>query len=238
MAGMDQTDGGSFTDGETLPDPLPADPMPVVASWLDEARAGRVQRNPNAMTLATADADGAPSARTVLCKGIDAAAGFVVFYTNYASRKSRALGATGRAALLFHWDALERQARIEGPAVRSPQRESDAYFASRPLISRLGAWASEQSTPIASREAMLDRVQETIARFNVPLEALADPDSKFEIPRPPHWGGWRVFAQRVELWVAGTGRLHDRAEWVRTLRRADEHTYAPGGPWSATRVQP
>ena len=135
----------------TLPEPLPADPMPLFQEWFREAGARRAQPNPDAMIVATTASSGKPSARVVLCKRIDVAGGYVVFFTNYESRKGRELAARPRAAAVFHWDALHRQVRIEGPIVRSPDSESDQYFASRALDSRIAAWASAQSEPLASR---------------------------------------------------------------------------------------
>ncbi|MFN0133071.1 MAG: pyridoxamine 5'-phosphate oxidase [Phycisphaerales bacterium] len=222
------------TSGErTLPEPLPADPMPTLISWFDEAHRRAQQPNPNAMTLATVDPDGRPSARIVLCKSIDAGAGFLVFHTNYRSRKGRALSANPRAAVVFHWDALDLQARIEGVVVKSPSEESDAYFQTRAIERRVGAWASDQSEPIESREALEQKVADAVARFGV-TEVV---EGTAAIPRPPHWGGYRVYADRVELWVAGSGRLHDRARWERRLSAAGATGFV-GGPWSATRLQP
>lgn len=222
------------TSGErTLPDPLPPDPMPLLVAWFAEAHERAVQPNPNAMTLATVDPDGRPSARIVLCKSIEPKAGYLVFHTNYKSRKGRALEANPRAAIVFHWDALDLQARVEGPVVRTPASESDAYFQTRPIERRVGAWASAQSEPIESRAALEQKVADAIARFGV-AEVL---EGTAAIPRPPHWGGYRVYAERVELWVAGNGRLHDRARWERRLTPGPVGTFV-GGMWTATRLQP
>lgn len=236
---FDQVDPSAYhrsRSEESLPDVLPSEPMGLVASWYDEAHRKRVQPNPNAMTLATLDPDGTISARVVLCKRLDAAAGLVVFYTNYLGRKGRALEAHPRAAAVFHWDTLDRQVRLEGPVVKSPASESDAYFASRPWESRIGAWASDQSQPVASRDELHARVRAAMERFGLPPGGPA-PGVSVTIPRPEHWGGFRLFARRVELWVAGTGRVHDRAEWVRELRPEGPHSFT-GGPWRATRLQP
>src|SRR6185503_12350379 len=143
-----------------LPEPLPTDPMPLFQEWFREAVARRAQPNPDSMIVATTASSGELSARVVLCKRIDVGAGYVVFFTNYQSRKGRELAARPRAAAVFHWDALHRQVRIEGPMVRSPASESDEYFASRALDSRIGAWASAQSEPLASREALQQQVRE------------------------------------------------------------------------------
>ena len=226
-----------FGSGERLPDVLPDDPLPLVKAWLDEAIRDRVQRHPNTMMLATADAHGNPKLRTLLCKHLDARLGYVVFYTNYHSRKAGELTDRPRAAALFHWDALERQIRLEGSVVPSPPAESDAYFASRPWESRIGAWASDQSQPIESHNALLERVIETMARFGVDIGAVFSGEVDVEIPRPPFWGGYRLWIERVELWVSGNGRIHDRAEWTRTLRRSGGDEFA-GSAWSSTRLQP
>lgn len=221
---------------EALPDPLPADPLPTFARWFREAHEKKVQANPNAMTVATADAQGNVQARILLCKGLDERDGFVVFYTNYDSRKGDAIAQNPRGAIVFHWDALDRQVRLEGPIVRSPSEESDAYYASRPWESRVGAWASLQSRPVASREQLIANVRTAMARLGLPPEGPG-PGVKVEIPRPPNWGGYRLFARRVELWVAGTGRIHDRGVWERDLEPRGAHAFA-GGPWRALRLQP
>jgi pyridoxamine 5'-phosphate oxidase len=219
-----------------LPDPLPDDPFPEFRAWFEEAAGRREQPNPNAMYLATAGPGGGPSVRTVLCRGIDERAGWVVFYTNYTSRKGLDLESDPRAAALFHWDHPNRQVRIEGRVVRSPEPESDAYFNSRPLISRIGAWASEQSRPIRSQHELMEKAAAVIDRFGIPLEAVMSPEGDFPIPRPPHWGGYRLWAERVELWVGLEGRLHDRALWSREL--VGSGAELQGGAWSATRLQP
>ncbi|TLZ54982.1 MAG: pyridoxamine 5'-phosphate oxidase, partial [Gammaproteobacteria bacterium] len=204
-----------------------------------EAWAARVQPNANSMVLATSRRDGRPSARVVLCKEIAPQPGYVVFYTNYLSSKGRQLKDNPRAAAVMHWDALHRQVRIEGEIVPAPASDSDAYFASRPWQSRVGAWASEQSEPIASRAALLEAVGAAAKRFGVPGpgSAGADDSVRANIPRPPHWGGYRLWADAVELWVEGEARVHDRALWRRSLTAAPGGSFRPG-PWSATRLQP
>lgn len=219
-----------------LPEPLPADPMPLAKAWLDEAMARGATRNPNAMALATVDAQGEPDVRMVLCKGLDPDAGHLVFYTNYDSAKARAIEATGVAGVVLHFDDVEQQIRVRGPVVRSPAAESDAYFATRHPVSQLGAWASHQSAPIGSRGELLERVERVIDELGVGPGVLLG-EGATAIPRPPFWGGYRLIAQRVELWVGEAGRIHDRAVWTRELTRRDEHSMA-GGPWEATRLQP
>jgi pyridoxamine 5'-phosphate oxidase len=224
---------------ELLPDPLPSEPLVVLNQWMAQSWQQRLQPNPNAMVLATTDPDGHPSARVVLCKEIVAQPGYLVFFTNYLSRKGRQLARNPRAAAVIHWDALHRQVRVEGPVVQAPAAASDAYFASRPWQSRVGAWASEQSAPIASREAMRKAVTSTAERFGVPdpTRAAAEGSTEIQIPRPPHWGGYHLWADSVELWVEGEARIHDRARWTRELTPQADGFFS-AGPWSATRLQP
>ncbi|HEY7640110.1 MAG TPA: pyridoxamine 5'-phosphate oxidase [Steroidobacteraceae bacterium] len=216
----------------SLPEPLPADPLPLFHQWFLEAAARRTQPNPDAMVVATAASNGDPSARVLLCKRISIDDGYIVFFTNYQSRKGRELAARPRAAAVFHWDALHRQVRIEGPIVRSPASESDEYFASRSVDSRVAAWASAQSEPLASRETLQQRVRETAARFGVAAGAKSG-----AVPRPPHWGGHRLWVERIELWAEGANRVHDRAFWTRQLQPAGEHAFT-GSAWRSTRLNP
>lgn len=190
-----------------------ADPIAQFSIWFHEAVEAE-PNNPNAMTLATVSADGRPSTRMVLLKDHDAQ-GFV-FYTNFNSQKGQELLANPNASLCFHWKSLGKQVRIEGPAGRVPDSEADAYYASRPRGSRIGAWASEQSQPVASRDVLEARVADLTAKFG------AD-----NIPRPPHWSGFRVVPDRIEFWTDRPDRLHDRQVFVRT---------ADG--WSEQRLQP
>ena len=172
------------------------DPFALFDSWLTEAQASE-PNDPNGMAVATVDADGQPSVRMVLLKEYDAR-GFV-FYTNYESRKGQALIANPRAALLFHWKSLRRQIRIEGPVEQVTEAEADAYFASRPRDSRIGAWASDQSREMPGRATFLKRIAEYGARYAIG-----------EVPRPPHWSGFRVVPQRFEFWKDMPFRLHER----------------------------
>jgi pyridoxamine 5'-phosphate oxidase len=224
---------------EVLPEVLPADPLALVSEWLASATAAQVQPNPNAMVLATSTPDGRPSARVVLLKSIVPQPGYVVFYTNYLSAKGRQLRANPRAAAVLHWDVLHRQVRIEGTVTPAPAADSDAYFASRAWQSRIGAWASEQSEPLAQRADLLEVVQQTARRFGAPTPGSpgADDSLKVTVPRPPHWGGFRLWADAVELWVEGAARIHDRARWTRTLTARGHEGYRPGS-WTATRLQP
>lgn len=224
---------------DTLPEKLPADPMEVANAWLEDAIARSVRRNPNAMTLATVGENGQPSARIVLCKAFVPDPGYLVFYTNYHSRKGRELTDNPQAVALFHWDGLGRQVRIEGTTVRSPDDESNAYFATRDRGSQIGAWGSDQSRPVASREMLVAQIRERTAELGVAgeTERHAHDEALSKIHRPAHWGGFRLWASTIELWLEGTDRIHDRAQWRRKLSRVDEYTFSVT-PWSGTRLQP
>ena len=224
-----------------LPDPLPRDPLPLFVEWFNDAHERKVTDNPNAMVLATVDTTRKPpqpSARVVLCKAIDRQAGHITFFTNYTSRKGRELAAAGRCSAVFHWDSDERQVRIEGIAVPAPGDVSDAYFHSRHAGSRVGAWASEQSQPLDSRDTLLTRVQSEARRFGVPLKNGLDAEPvDVEIPRPEHWGGYHLWIEAIELWHGGSHRVHDRARFERSLIYRDGNLSA-GEDWSATRLNP
>ena len=173
-----------------------ADPFALCDEWLGEARDAEIN-DPNAMALATADPDGQPHVRMVLLKG-HGPEGFV-FYTNEQSAKGKQLRENARASLLFHWKTLRRQVRIEGTVERVRHADADAYFATRSRDSQLGAWASDQSRPLDSRTTFERRFEETAKRFE------GD-----DVPRPPHWGGYRVIADRIEFWSDRPHRLHER----------------------------
>ena len=203
-------------------DPLPDEPLAVAAKWLEEAFAAGLQPNPHAIALATLEPGGDPEVRMVLCQTIDVARGALTFYTHRDSAKGRALAARPRAALCFFFGPQNRQVRVAGCVARASDADSDAYFASRPRDAQLGAWASRQSEPIASRAELLRRLREVEERFGAAA-----------VPRPPRWGGYVVQAEAVELWISGPARLHDRGRWTRELpdpRRP--------GPWRSERLQP
>ncbi len=199
-----------------MPDsaPLVTDPFARFREWMAEAEASEPSE-PNAMVAATATPDGRPSARAVLLKGVDSR-GFV-FYTNKESRKSHELAANPQMTLLFHWKSLGRQIRIEGQAEDVTDAEADAYFASRPRISRLGAWASDQSRPLEDRTTLERRLAEYEAKY---------PGD--DIPRPPYWSGYRVLPEHFEFWQNMPFRLHDRSIYTRD----------PAGGWTIGKLYP
>jgi pyridoxamine 5'-phosphate oxidase len=197
---------GDFTEAE--------EPFDLFAAWMEEARASE-PNDPNAMALATSDADGLPNVRMVLLKGFDLA-GFV-FYTNTESNKGRELLGNMQAALCFHWKSLRRQVRVRGPVSQVSDTEADEYFRSRPRDSRIGAWASQQSRPLESRFALEKAVAVNAARY-----AIGD------VPRPAHWTGFRVAPVSMEFWMDKPFRLHDRVQFKRTR----------DGGWAKARLYP
>jgi len=203
----------SYESGELEEQAAEELPLRQFEHWLEEALQAGVPE-PNAMTVATVGADGRPSTRVVLIKGCDDRG--IVWYTNYESRKGRELAIHPFAALQFHWVEMERVVRIEGAVERTSDAESDAYYASRPLDSRLGAWASPQSQPIASRTVLMTNVAKVAAQHGL------NPS------RPPHWGGFRLVPDRWEFWQGRKSRLHDRLVY-----RRDEH-----GRWLRERLAP
>jgi pyridoxamine 5'-phosphate oxidase len=196
-------------------EPNTDDPFALFATWYTDAQASEAKDH-NAMTVATADEAGRPSARILLLKDADER-GFV-FYTNFESRKGDELAINPFAALCFHWKSLARQVRVEGPIVKVSDAEADAYFESRARLSQTGAWASRQSQPLASREALLGAVREFEAEYE-----------NRDIPRPPYWTGARVVPLRIEFWQDGDFRLHDRFVYSRA---------SEGSAWSITRLNP
>jgi len=213
--------------------------MPLVAQWLEDAVAANIQPNPNAMTLATVAADGQPSARVVLVKGLSERDGYLVFYTHYGSRKGRELAGNPLAAAVMHWDTLGRQLRFEGPVLRPPEAESDAYFAGRPWLSQLNAWGSDQSEPIETRGDLIAQAHRRAEQlgFQVVGDELAPQEGQPAMARPSHWGGYRLWIAALEFWVHGDGRFHDRIRYQRSLSRGDTGQLT-AGPWSSVRLQP
>ncbi len=203
-----------MTDWGLGEDTLPPDPMTLFALWFERAERESGLENPNAFLLSTVAADGAPDGRVLLLKGADES-GFV-FYTNKESTKGRALRHETRAAMTFYWDPLGRQVRVRGETTDVTDEEADAYFESRPLGSRIGAWASRQSQPLDSRNALEEAVRAAEERF-----------AGETVPRPAHWGGYRLVPSSIEFWQAGPFRLHDRMRYDRV---------ADG--WRITRLYP
>jgi len=191
------------------------DPFSLFRQWFAEA-AGKEVNDPDAITLATVDAAGMPDARAMLCKQVDER-GFV-FYTNAESAKGGEIAANPKAAILYHWKSLRRQVRARGPLAKISEAESDAYFASRPRLSRIGAWASQQSRPLESRAKLLGAVAALTAKFGIG-----------EIPRPPYWGGFRLTPIQIEFWQDHQYRLHDRIRFTRE---------SEGAPWRRQRLYP
>ncbi len=192
-----------------------SEPMRLFAAWLEDATASE-PRDPNAMTLATVDADGMPNARMVLLKGADER-GFV-FYTNVESQKGQELDSSGKAALVFHWKSLNRQIRVRGTIERVSDAEADAYFASRAKQAQIGAWASQQSRPLESRLAFEKAIAVNAAKYAIGA-----------VPRPPYWTGYRLVPSAIEFWHDRPFRLHDRIVFKRD---------ASDAPWSKTRLYP
>lgn len=209
-----------------LPTPLPDDPLPLVRAWLGDAARDGGQRNHGAMAIATADASGRPSVRMVLLKAISVEHGYAVFYTHRRSRKGRELDANPRAAGVLYWERLGRQLRLEGRTAVSPDAESDAYFDTRPLGSRINAWVSAQSEPLDTLAELHRRAQ---------AKTLEHAASK-RLPRPPFWGGYRLWLDAIELWVEGEDRFHERVRYERELGE-DPAASAPGA-WRRMLLQP
>ncbi|HHW34191.1 MAG TPA: pyridoxamine 5'-phosphate oxidase [Paracoccus solventivorans] len=195
------------------------DPFAIARAWLDEATATE-PNDPNAIALATVDADGLPDARMVLLKEIEPGPdGGFVFYTNYDSAKGRQIAATGKAAFVMHWKSLRRQIRVRGSVTREEGPAADAYYASRALQSRIGAWSSRQSQPLDSRGTLMAEVARQGLRHGL------------SPARPPFWGGFRITPVQIEFWADGAFRLHDRFRWTR-------RDAAAGGGWDIQRLQP
>jgi pyridoxamine 5'-phosphate oxidase len=198
---------GDFTDAD--------EPLRLFATWMEEA-AAKESADPNAMAVATVDADGMPNVRMVLLKGVDER-GFV-FYTNMESTKGHELDANPKAALVFHWKSLSRQVRVRGTVERVTEAEADAYFASRARLAQIGAWASKQSAPLESRLAFEKAIAVYTAKYAIGT-----------IPRPAHWSGYRIVPIAIEFWQDRPFRLHDRVEFTRNAKEAS---------WRKTRLYP
>lgn len=211
----------------------PDNPLTRVAEWLQDAVKVPRQRNPDAMALATADGGARPSVRMVLLKKLETELGYCVFYTNYESRKGAELAVNDRAAAALYWPQLGRQVRLEGLVRRSPVAESAAYFASRPIGSQLNAWVSEQSRTLDDPDSLKQRLAERCREWGIDPSAMAEA----HIPTPPFWGGYRFWLDRVELWMEGKDRFHERIHYARELELIDD-TSCRGSAWRRRLLQP
>ena len=210
-------------------------PLLLLQSWFNEALELDLQPNPDTMVIATSNSQGLPNVRMVLCKEINTEEGYVVFYTNYNSVKSMEIKENPKCSALFHWDKLGYQIRIRGEILQSTDKENDAYFASRHLGSQVGAWASNQSNPVEDRQALDDQFRKILDRFNLTSESITRNEQK--IPRPPHWGGYRLWIEEIEFWLNQKDRLHDRLHFRRTLTISNEGIEAEKN-WTVKRLQP
>ena len=204
---MNALNSSDFTEAE--------DPLAQFRRWFAEAAEKEIN-DPDAITLATVDSSGMPDARAMLCKQVDER-GFV-FYTNGQSAKGEEIAANPKAAILYHWKSLRRQVRVRGPLAKIPDAESDAYFVTRPRLSRIGAWASQQSRPLESRAKLLQAVAVLTVKFGIG-----------DVPRPPYWGGFRLTPLQIEFWQDHQYRLHDRIVFTRARE---------GDPWRRQRLYP
>jgi len=205
----------------SLKDPVPVEPFGILLRWMIEAQSSGLM-NPDAMIVGTVDERGDPRARTVLCRGVDPQRGALVFYTNRDSAKGRQIDARARASAVMYWDPLGRQMCATGRVEPTTDAESDAYWTTRPRLSQIAARGSRQSQPIESRTALLAQIDREAERFG-------GIDGTAPVPRPSHWGGYRIVVDRMELWVSSSGRAHDRVLWQRSAETA---------PWVHTRLQP
>ena len=210
-------------------------PLLLLQSWFNEALELDLQPNPDTMAIATSNSQGLPNVRMVLCKEINTEEGYVVFYTNYNSVKSMEIKENPKCSALFHWDKLGYQIRIRGEILQSPDEENDAYFASRHLGSQVGAWASNQSNSVVDRQALDDQFRKTLDRFNLTNESITRNEKK--IPRPPHWGGYRLWIEEIEFWLNQKDRLHDRLHFRRALTISSEGIETEKN-WTVKRLQP
>ncbi len=210
-------------------------PLLLLQSWLNEAMELDLQPNPDTMAIATSNSQGLPNVRMVLCKEINTEEGYVVFYTNYNSVKSLEIKENPKCSALFHWDKLGYQIRIRGEILQSPDEENDTYFASRHLGSQVGAWASNQSNPVEDREALDDQFKKILDRFNLTSESI--PRNEQKIPRPPNWGGYRLWIEEIEFWLNQKDRLHDRLHFRRALTISSEGIETEK-KWTVKRLQP
>ena len=210
-------------------------PVLVLKEWLHEARQSKIQPNPNTMSISTVDSMSCPNSRMVLCKEINEDLGYLVFYTNYNSEKSKEIESHNNCSALFLWDPLVYQVRVRGKLIKSPNHESDNYFSTRKVGSQLSAWASNQSDEVENRESLDDQFQKIMKRFNIQDEDLDS--TEIEIPRPDFWGGYRIWINEIELWLNQSERFHDRLSFKRDLVKTSSGFNAENN-WVVKRLQP
>ena len=210
-------------------------PVFILKEWMNEVVQSEIQPNPTSMSLSTTDSQGCPNSRMVLCKEINEALGYLVFYTNYKSSKSKEIELNNRCSALFHWDTFGYQIRVRGAISKSPEDESNNYFATRDLGSQISAWASNQSQDVEDRKSMDNRFQKIMEKFNIKDKDLKS--SIIKIPRPDFWGGYRIWISEIELWLNQKDRFHDRLFFKRTLIKASSG-FKASSDWVVTRLQP
>ena len=212
-----------------------SNPILVLKEWIGEARKSEIQPNPNTMSISTVDSMGCPNSRMVLCKEINEDLGYLIFYTNYNSKKSKEIESHNNCSALFHWDPLGYQVRIRGKLIKSPNHESDNYFSTRKVGSQLSAWASNQSDHIENRESLDNQFQEIMKRFDI-LDSDLD-STEIKIPRPDFWGGYRIWVKEIELWLNQNDRFHDRLSFKRDLIKTSSG-FDSKNDWVVKRLQP
>ena len=210
-------------------------PVLILKEWMDEVVESKIQPNPNSMSISTIDANDRPNSRMVLCKEINEELGYLVFYTNYKSNKSKEIGVNNECSGLFHWDTFGYQVRVRGIIVKSPEVESDNYFATRDIGSQLSAWASHQSQIVEDRESLDNQFQQAMDKFNLKESELESSD--INIPRPKFWGGYRIWIREIELWLNQKDRFHDRLLFTRKLVTTSSGIEA-SNHWVIKRLQP
>ena len=210
-------------------------PMEVLNDWMKEVSEAEKQPNPNCFSIATTNQEGSSNVRMVLCREINIVDGYVVFYSNYNSTKAIELAYQPKCSGVFHWDNYGYQIRIKGYALKSPQDESDDYFLSRSLGSQVAAWASQQSNSIGSRKDLESQFDKALKKFNIERKQLAINDKK--LPRPPFWGGYRIWIHQIEIWLNQNDRFHDRLLFQRDLSLKG-NAYISTQGWTKKRLQP
>ena len=210
-------------------------PMEVLKNWIKEVSDDKKQHNPNCFSIATTDQEGASNVRMVLCKEINITDGYIVFYTNYNSNKASELDFQSECSGVFHWDNYGYQVRFKGYAIKSPKNESDDYFYSRSLGSQVSAWASDQSKCISDREELNKQFDAVLKKFSIEKNQISANDKK--LPRPPFWGGYRIWIHQLEIWLNQHDRFHDRILFQRNLSFKNDQ-YITTQDWRKKRLQP